>query len=248
MTRAMMLVLAMLALSTCARAAEVQAAVAANFAAPMKAIVAEFEQATGHKVHLSFGASGRFYAQIRNGAPFHVLLSADEDIPARLEREGLSVPASRFTYAVGTLVLWSARTDFVDARGAVLSRGAFAHLAVANPKLAPYGAAAMETLDKLGLAAALRSKLVFGENIAQAHQFVASGNAELGFVALSQVMKDGRIAGGSAWVVPASMHSPIRQDAVILARGRGNAAAAALLRFLHQAGAVAIIRSYGYRV
>jgi len=248
MTRAMMLVLAMLALSTCARAVEVQAAVAANFAAPMKAIVAEFEQATGHKVHLSFGASGRFYAQIRNGAPFHVLLSADEDIPARLEREGLSVPASRFTYAVGTLVLWSARTDFVDARGAVLSRGAFAHLAVANPKLAPYGAAAMETLDKLGLAAALRSKLVFGENIAQAHQFVASGNAELGFVALSQVMKDGRIAGGSAWVVPASMHSPIRQDAVILARGRGNAAAAALLRFLHQAGAVAIIRSYGYRV
>ena len=248
MTRAMMLVLAMLALSTCARAAEVQAAVAANFAAPMKAIVAEFEQATGHKVHLSFGASGRFYAQIRNGAPFQVLLSADEDIPARLEREGLSVPASRFTYAVGTLVLWSARTDFVDARGAVLSRGAFAHLAVANPKLAPYGAAAMETLDKLGLAAALRSKLVFGENIAQAHQFVASGNAELGFVALSQVMKDGRIAGGSAWVVPASMHSPIRQDAVILARGRGNAAAAALLRFLHQAGAVAIIRSYGYRV
>jgi len=248
MTRAMMLVLAMLALSTCARAAEVQAAVAANFAAPMKAIVAEFEQATGHKVHLSFGASGRFYAQIRNGAPFHVLLSADEDIPVRLEREGLSVPASRFTYAVGTLVLWSARTDFVDARGAVLSRGAFAHLAVANPKLAPYGAAAMETLDKLGLAAALRSKLVFGENIAQAHQFVASGNAELGFVALSQVMKDGRIAGGSAWVVPASMHSPIRQDAVILARGRGNAAAAALLRFLHQAGAVAIIRSYGYRV
>jgi len=248
MTRAMMLVLAMLALSTCARAAEVQAAVAANFAAPMKAIVAEFEQATGHKVHLSFGASGRFYAQIRNGAPFHVLLSADEDIPARLEREGLSVPASRFTYAVGTLVLWSARTDFVDARGAVLSRGAFAHLAVANPKLAPYGAAAMETLDKLGFAAALRSKLVFGENIAQAHQFVASGNAELGFVALSQVMKDGRIAGGSAWVVPASMHSPIRQDAVIIARGRGNAAAAALLRFLHQAGAVAIIRSYGYRV
>lgn len=248
MTRAMMLVLAMLALSACARAVEVRAAVAANFAAPMKAIVAEFEQATGHKVRLSFGASGRFYAQIRNGAPFHVLLSADEDIPARLEREGLSVPASRFTYAVGTLVLWSARTDFVDAEGAVLSRGAFAHLAVANPKLAPYGAAAMETIDQLGLAAALRSRLVFGENIAQTHQFVASGNAELGFVALSQVMKDGRIASGSAWVVPAGMHSPIRQDAVMLAGGSGNAAAAALLRFLRQAAAVAIIRSYGYRV
>jgi len=248
MTRMIILVLSMLMLSPSARAGEVQVAVAANFTAPMTAIAAEFEKATGHKVHLSSGASGKFYAQIKNGAPFHVLLSADEEIPARLEQEKLAVPGSRFTYAVGTLVLWSARPDFVDGQGAVLSKGAFAHLAVANPKLAPYGAAAMETLDKLGLTSALQTKLVQGENIAQTYQFVMSGNAELGFVALSQVMKQGRIAGGSSWIVPASMHRPIRQDALILASGRDNAAAIALLRFLREPRAVAIIQSYGYRL
>ncbi|MCX7157225.1 MAG: molybdate ABC transporter substrate-binding protein [Rhodocyclales bacterium] len=241
-------VLAMLVLSPCARAEEVQVAAAANFTAPMKAIAAEFEKATGHKAQLSFGGTGKFYAQIRNGAPFQVFLSADEDIPAKLEQEGLAVPGSRYTYAVGTLVLWSARPDLVDAKGEVLSRGAFAHLAVANPKLAPYGAAAMETLDKLGLTSTLQAKFVQGENIAQTHQFVTSGNAELGFVALSQVMKDGRISSGSAWIVPADMHRPIRQDAVMLAAGRNNAAATALLRFLREPGAVAIIRSYGYRL
>lgn len=240
--------LAMLVVSPFARGGEVQVAVASNFTAPMKAIAAGFEQDTGHKAHLSFGASAKFYAQIRNGAPFHVLLSADEDIPARLEREGLTVPGSRFTYAVGTLVLWSARPDFVDAKAEVLSRGAFAHLALANPKLAPYGAAAMETLDKLRLTSLLQAKLVQGENIAQTHQFVMSGNAELGFVALSQVMKDGRIGSGSAWLVPAAMHRPIRQDAVILAPGRDNPAATALLRFLREPGTMAIIRSYGYRL
>lgn len=239
--------LAMLILSSLARAGEVQVAAAANFTAPMKAIAAEFEKATGHKAQLSFGGSGKFYAQIRNGAPFHVLLSADADIPARLEQEGLAVPGSRFTYAAGTLVLWSARPDFVDARGEVLSRGAFAHLAVANPKLAPYGAAAMETLAKLGLTSTLEAKLVQGENIAQTHQFVMSGNAELGFVALSQVMKDGRIGSGSAWIVPAGMHRPIQQDAVILVPGRDNAAANALLRFLREPATLAIIKSYGYR-
>lgn len=248
MTRMIIFVLSMLALLPCARAEEVQVAVAANFAAPMTVIAAEFEKATGHKVHLSFGASGKFYAQIKNGAPFHVLLSADEEIPARLEQENLAVPGSRFTYAVGALVLWSARPDFVDGKGAVLAQGAFAHLAVANPKLAPYGAAAMETIDKLGLTSALKTKLVQGENIAQTHQFVISGNAELGFVALSQVMKEGRIVGGSAWIVPASMHRPIRQDAVILAGGRENAAAIALLRFLREPRAVAVIQSYGYRL
>lgn len=248
MTRMIILVLSMLLLSPCAQAEEVHVAVAANFTAPMKAIAAEFEKATGHKVHLSFGASGRFYAQIKNGAPFQVLLSADEETPARLEQENLAVPGSRFTYAVGTLVLWSARPDFVDDKGAVLSKGAFAHLAVANPKLAPYGAAAMETLDKLGLRPAVQTKLVSGENIAQTYQFVTSGNAELGFVALSQVMKEGRITSGSAWIVPVGVHRPIRQDAVILNRGRENAAAIALSRFLREPRAVAIIQSYGYRL
>lgn len=248
MVRVIVFVLSILVLLPSARADEVLVAVAANFTAPMKAIAAEFEKTTGHKVHLSFGASGKFYAQIKNGAPFQVLLSADVAIPVKLEQEGLTVPGSRFTYAVGTLVLWSARPDFVDDKGAVLSQGAFSHLSVANPKLAPYGAAAMETLDKLGLATTLQAKFVVGENIAQTYQFVMSGNAELGFVALSQVMKDGRIADGSAWVVPVGMHRPIRQDAVILASGRDNVAAAALLRFLRQPGAVAIIRSYGYRL
>ncbi len=247
MFRFMVFALGLLALSPPVRAGEVQVAVASNFAAPMKAIAAEFEKATGHKALLSFGASGKFYAQIRSGAPFQLLLSADEVIPAKLEEDGLAVPDSRFTYAVGTLVLWSAQAGFVDERGEILSRGNFAHLAVANPKLAPYGAAAMETLARLGLKSSLQGKLVQGENIAQTHQFVISGNAQLGFVALSQVMKDGRIAGGSAWVVPAGMHRPIRQDAVALAAGRNNAAANALLRFLREPLAMAIIQSYGYR-
>ncbi|MCF8150366.1 MAG: molybdate ABC transporter substrate-binding protein [Burkholderiaceae bacterium] len=247
MFRVMAFALGLLALTPTVRAGEVQVAVASNFAAPMKAIAAEFEKATGHKALLSFGASGKFYAQIRNGAPFQLLLSADEVIPAKLEADGLVIPKSRFTYAVGTLVLWSAQAGFVDERGEVLSRGNFAHLAVANPKLAPYGAAAMETLARLGLKSSLQDKLVQGENIAQTHQFVISGNAQLGFVALSQVMKDRRIADGSAWVVPAEMHRPIRQDAVALAAGRNNAAANALLRFLREPLAMAIIQSYGYR-
>lgn len=247
MCRTVIVVLALLALSTFARAAEVQVAVAANFAAPMKRIAAEFEKATGHKALLAFGASGKFYAQIRNGAPFHVLLSADVAVPAMLEHDGLAVAGSRFTYAVGTLVLWSARPELVDDQGAVLARGGFKHLAVANPKLAPYGAAAQETLNRLQLANALKPKLVYGENIAQTYQFVSSGNAELGFVALAQVMQGGRLTGGSAWIVPAGMHQPIRQDAVLLLPGRDNPAATALLNFLREPATLAIIESYGYR-
>ncbi|MDO8959873.1 MAG: molybdate ABC transporter substrate-binding protein [Rhodocyclaceae bacterium] len=247
MRRTVIVVLALLGLSPLARAAEVHVAVAANFAAPMKILAMEFEKATGHKALLAFGASGKFYAQIRNGAPFHVLLSADDAVPAKLEQEGLSVPGSRFTYAVGTLVLWSARPGLVDDQGAVLARGGFKHLAVANPKLAPYGAAALETLNQMKLAAALQPRFVYGENIAQTYQFVASGNAELGFVALSQVMQDGRLTGGSAWIVPAGMHRPIRQDAVLLLPGRNNAAATALLNFLREPATLAIIESYGYR-
>lgn len=231
-----------------AHADEVQVAVAANFTAPMKIIAADFEKDTGHKATLAFGSSGKFYAQIKNGAPFQVFLSADDAKPAQLEKEGLTVPGSRFTYAIGTLVLWSAKPDLVDAKGAVLEKGDFAHLAVANPKLAPYGTAAMETLAKLGLTDQLQGKIVQGENIAQTYQFVATGNAELGFVALSQVMKDGKIGRGSAWIVPASMHAPIRQDAVILSGGKGNAAAEALMKYLKSAKAVAVIRSYGYEV
>jgi molybdate transport system substrate-binding protein len=235
-----------LGLSAPLLAAEVQVAVAANFTAPMQLIAADFEKATGHKAQLSFGATGKFYAQIKNGAPFDVLLAADDETPARLEKEGAAVAGSRFTYAIGQLALWSVKPGYVDDKGEVLKQGTFAHLAIANPKLAPYGAAAVETLNKLGLLAALQPRFVQGENIAQTFQFVSTGNAELGFVALSQVYADGKLKSGSAWVVPAGLHNPIRQDAVVLARGKDNPAALALMNYLKTKKAQAIIRAYGY--
>jgi len=224
----------------------VQVAVAANFTAPMQKLAADFEQATGHHAQLAFGSTGKFYAQIRNGAPFDVLLAADDETPAKLEQEGLAVSGSRFTYSIGQLALWSAKPGYVDNKGAVLKRGTFAHLALANPKLAPYGAAAVESLNKLGLLATLQPRFVQGENIAQTFQFVSTGNAELGFVALSQVFEGGKLKTGSAWIVPASLHNPIRQDAVILVRGKDNPAALALMKYLKTDKARAIIRAYGY--
>lgn len=238
--------LAMIVLATQARAAEVQVAVAANFTAPMQNIAAQFEQDTGNKAVLAFGATGKFYAQLRNGAPFEVFLAADHATPLALEQQGFTARGTRFTYAIGKLVLWSARDGYVDARGDVLRNGNFAHLAIANPKTAPYGAAAVETLDKLGLAERLQAKLVQGENISQAQQFVSTGNAELGFVALSQVWHDGKLASGSAWTVPANLYSPIRQDVVLLKKGEANPAALSLLRYLKSDKARAIIRAYGY--
>lgn len=225
---------------------EAQLAVAANFMPPMQKIAANFEASSGHKLQLASGATGKFYAQIKNGAPFDLLLAADDETPARLEREGAAVAGSRFTYATGKLALWSTRPDLVDAKGEVLRQGKFAHLALANPKLAPYGRAAQETLQALGLYDTLQSKLVMGENIAQAQQFVATGNAELGFVALSQVWRDGKFTSGSAWLVPEKLHAPIRQDVVLLKHGRNNAAAAALLKYLQSDAAKAVIASYGY--
>jgi molybdate transport system substrate-binding protein len=233
-------------LASAVQAGEVQVAVAANFAAPMQRIAADFEKDSGHKVALSFGGTGKFYAQIRNGAPFQVLLAADDETPARLEKEGLSAAGSRFTYAIGRLVLWSAKPGFVDSEGAVLKAGKFNKLAVANPKLAPYGKAAIETLTRLGVLANLQPRFVQGENVAQTWQFVSTGNADLGFVALSQVIKDGKIGSGSAWLVPDSLHAPIRQDALLLASGRGQAAAEALLKYLKGDKARAVIKAYGY--
>jgi len=199
-----------------------------------------------HKAELSFGSTGKLYTQIRNGAPFDVLLAADDETPAKLVKEGLAVPASRFTYAIGALVLWSAKPGFVDNEGAVLKKGAFAHLALAAPKLAPYGAAAIETLSKIGLMSTLSPKFVQGENIAQAYQFVSTGNAELGFVALSQVYANGKLTSGSVWVVPTDLYQPIRQDAVILTKGKINPAARDLVKFLKSKQAQDVIRSYGY--
>ncbi len=231
---------------TSGTAGDVHVAVAANFAAPMKIIADEFQKTADHRALLSFGATGKFYAQIINGAPFDVFLAADVATPDRLEREGFSVPGSRVTYAVGRLALWSANPDFVDDRGAILKRGAFHHIALAAPKLAPYGAAAVETLEKLDLLDTLRPKFVLGENIAQAYQFVATGNADLGFVALSQVYSDGKLKFGSGWIVPSGFHAPLRQDAVILSRGANNPAAPALIRFLQSPRVRAILESHGY--
>jgi molybdate transport system substrate-binding protein len=238
------LVLAVSSLST--QAAEVQVAVAANFTAPMQKIAAEFEKDTGHKALLAFGATGKFYAQIKNGAPFQVFLAADDKTPARLEAEGDTVPGSRFTYAIGTLVLWSAQPGMVDDQGDVLKKGQFKHLAMTNPKTAPYGAAAVAVLTKMGLLDAIEPKFVTGENVSQTYQFIATGNAELGFVALSQVMMDGKLTGGSAWIVPSNLHQPIRQDAVVLASGKDQPAAKALVEYLKGDKAAAIIKSYGY--
>ena len=239
------LVLPILGASSSAQAAEVSVAVAANFAAPMQQIAAEFEKETGHKVLTSTGATGKFYAQIQNGAPFEVLLSADDETPAKLVKEGAAISGSQFTYAIGKLVLWSAKPGFVDDAGEVLKKGGFKHVALANPKLAPYGAAAVDTMKALGVYDALQPKFVQGENIAQTHQFVVTGNAELGFVALSQVLKGGNI-DGSAWIIPGNLYNPIRQDAVLLAKGKDRSAAIALLNFLKGEAAQTVIKSFGY--
>jgi len=224
---------------------EVQVAVASNFTAPIKTIAADFEQQTKHKVLLSFGATGKFYAQIKNGAPFDVLLAADDVIPKKLEQEGAAVAGSRFTYAIGRLVLWSAQDNFVDPN--VLQRGNFQHLALASPKLAPYGAAAVEVLMHLSLVKSLEAKFVQGENISQAFQFVSSGNAELGFVALSQVYFNGSLKSGSAWIIPDKYYSPIRQDAVLLTSAKNKAAAQAFMSYLKTPKAKAVMTVYGYR-
>ena len=229
-----------------AHAAEVRVAVAANFTAPMRQIALAFERDTGHRAVLSFGATGAFYAQVRNGAPFDVFLSADDTTPERLTSEGAGVAGSAFTYAVGRLMLWSAAPGVVDPRGDVLKTGQFERLALANPRVAPYGAAAVQTMERLGVADALRPRWVQGENIAQAHQFVASGNALLGFVALSQVWADGRLSSGSGWLVPADLHDPIRQDALLLKRGQGNPAAQAFMQYLKSEPAQRVIRQFGY--
>ena len=234
------------ACSTTAFADEVQVAVAANFTAPMKIIAAQFEKDTGHKVQASYGATGKFYAQIQNGAPFDILLAADDETPARLDKENATVANSRFTYAIGKLVLWSPQAGMVDDKGDVLKAGKFDHLSVANPKLAPYGLAAQEALQKLNLFTTLQPKFVTGENIGQTYQFVASGAAPLGFVAMSQVYEDNKLKSGSAWVVPPMLYSPIRQDAVVLTKGGNKAAVTAFIAYLKGDKAKTVIRSYGY--
>ena len=229
-------------------AAEAQVAVAANFAEPIKAIAAVLEKTTGHTLKISTGASGAFYTQIRNGAPFDVFLSADNERPEMLEKDGLAQPGTRFTYATGQLVLWSARPGRVDGQGAVLKAADLGKVAHANAKTAPYGAAALQVLDTLGLKDTLRPRLVQGESIGQTFNFVKTGNADVGFVAMAQVLANGRLKEGSMWVIPKAHYQPIRQDAVLLKRGADNAAAQALIKLLQSPDIRDLIRRYGYDI
>jgi molybdate transport system substrate-binding protein len=226
-----------------AAAATVQIAVASNFMEPAKEIAATFTAQTGHRTNLSFGPSGQIYVQLTHGAPFEIFLSADKERPQQAEKEGFSVNGTRFTYAVGRLVLYSTRPGYVDANGKVLTRGDFEHLAIADPAIAPYGLAAVESLGKLGLYDRLKPKIVQGSSIAQTFQFVQTGAAEIGFVAQSQVINR---TDGSRWIVPAKLHSPIDQQAVLLKTGAKNPAAKAFMTFLKSPTARAIIRRYGY--
>jgi len=231
-----------------AQAATVQVAVASNFAAPMKLIAQAFEKDTGIKAILVFGSTGQFYVQIRHGAPYDVLLSADEATPEKLKQEGLSVEGSNFTYAVGRLVLWSKTPGFVDQSGLILRSDRFKKIAIANPKLAPYGAAALQTLDKLGLREQVATRLIEGANISQTFQYVDSENASIGFIALSQVMENGKFREGSVWLVPQHFHLPIRQVGILLKRGETNRSASALLRYLQGPKAREVIQSFGYEL
>jgi molybdate transport system substrate-binding protein len=251
MTLRLFLALAGSLLAALAQAGEVTVAVAANFTAPMQKIAQAFAQDTGYKAQLAFGATGKFYAQIKNSAPFAVLLAADDETPARLEKEGFAVTGTRFTYATGRLALWSKQPNLLDDKGEVLrspnlDKLGIHKIAISDPKVAPYGSAAMEVMQHLGVLSNLRPKLAQGESTGQTFQFVNSQNAQLGFVALSQISIDGRITQGSAWVVPQSMHSPLKQDAVLLNAGKDNAAAIALLKYLQADKAKTIIRQYGY--
>lgn len=226
-------------------AGETLFAVAANFTAPAKEIGAAFTAKTGETVTFSFGSTGKLYAQITQGAPFDGLLAADDAHPLRAEREGYAVAGSSFTYAVGKLVLWSRVPGLVDDQGAVLKSGGFNKLANTNPSAAPYGAAAVEAMTALAVLDALKPKIVEGNNLSQVYQFVSTGNAELGFIALSQVKLD---PVGSHWVVPQHLYRPIHQGAALLAKGAANPTASAFLAFLKSPESRAILEKYGYGV
>jgi len=236
-----------LALAVPAQAAEVKVAVAANFSAAIRALQPKFEAASGHTMRISTGSTGKLYAQIRNGAPFGVFLAADSRRPRKLDAGGYVAEDGRFTYAQGRIALWSPAPDRVKGP-ATLARTDFRHLAIANPKTAPYGLAARQTLQALGHWQALRGRIVRGENIGQTHQFVASGNADLGFVALSQISGPNRPEAGSRWLVPQRHYAPIRQQAVLLADAADNPAARALVTYLRGPEAAAVIRAFGYTV
>lgn len=234
--------LALVGLAVPAWAAETNIAVAANFTDAAREIGAAFKAKTGHDAVFSFGSSGQLYTQITQDAPFQIMLSADDERPKKAVADGLGVPGSPFTYAIGKLVLWSKQPGLVQGE-ATLTRAGFNKLSICNPVAAPYGAAAVQTMKSLKLYESLEPKFVIGANISQAYQFVRTGNAEIGFVALSQVVDD---KTGSRWVVPQGLYTPIRQDAVLLKKGADNPAATAFMDFLKGPEAKAIIEAYGY--
>ncbi len=236
------------ALSFSCAAETVQVAVAANFYKPLQQIAKQFEQDTQHKVEISVGSTGKLYAQIINGAPFEVFFAADQVRPSLLVKQGLAVAESQRSYAKGQLVLWSPNTNVVDLQGKVLNSDTFKHLGICNPKTAPYGAAAVEALEQLGLYSQVQAKLVEGQSVAQTFQQISSGAVELGFVALSQVLVDGEVSQGEAWMVPEQLYSPIKQDVVLLNKGKGNPAAQALVTYLKIQSTQELIKAAGYSI
>ncbi len=221
-------------------------AVASNFSKPMTEIAKNFEKETGHTAKLSFASSGKFVSQIENDAPFEVFLSADENSPKKLEHDGFAVSGSEYIYAIGKLVLWSSADGFIDQQGAVLKNGKFQHIALADPKLAPYGAAAVDYLNRHHLLERLQPLMIMGENITQTHQLISTGNIELGFIALSQIIDNGKISNGSGWIIPNDEYKNIKQGVVLLKTGEKNPAAKALLNYLKSPSAKTIIQKYGY--
>ena len=232
---------------TPALAEQALVAVAANFAPPFREVAMEFEKATGHTLRVASGSSGNFYTQIKNGAPFDVFFSADNERPKLLEEEKLGVKDSRFTYAIGRLVLWSPDPNLVKGEDTLRSVN-FKHLAIADPKTAPYGVAAKQAMQKLGVWETVQPRVVLGESLGQTMSFVESGNAELGFLALSQVMDPKMKGRGGRWDVPSNLHEPIQQDVVLLTKGKDNPAAKALMEFIGGPQATAIIERYGYEL
>lgn len=233
----------------CLAAKIVNVAVAANFSHPIRSLIVEFEKTSDFQIAPSFGSSGKFYAQIKQGAPYEIFFSADQATPEALQQDGLVIETSRFTYAIGRLALWSPQPECLNNVESILKLGRFNKLAVANPKLAPYGAATLEVLEHLALVDRTRAKWVIGENIAQTYQFVFTGNADLGFVALSQLVsvnKSKHVEQGSYWLIPDDMHQAIKQDVVLLHSAENSEGAKAFLDFMHTPKAQNIIQSYGY--
>lgn len=247
-TNGLLLVLCLILVSSIGNAETTLVAVASDFTKPMNEIATAFKKATGHEAKLSFGSSGKAFAQIQSGAPYEIYLSASEKYPIELEKSGYAVADSRFVYAIGKLVLWSATPGYVDDQGKILKIGNFKHIALADPTHAPYGVVAEEAMKNLGVLEKLRPLFVMGENISQTFQFISSGNAELGFIGLAQIIdvNTGKIGSGSGWIIPDNLHSPFRQSAVLLKKGAENPAALALMDFLKLPPALAIIQKYGF--